>query len=510
MTEQQYWPKWGKILLNPETVTEHFLVTGMTGSGKTKIINILMNSVLPNSKGRGTKAVVYDPKQDVVSYLFGMGLGDRIRLLHPFDKRGRAWNMAQDIDSPVSARQLATILVPEGKNSQASESFFTDAVRDLLYGVLLSFIKCVPNPGTWTFRDVVLAMLYEPYLNFILGQNKTREGRPFPITGRIFSSYLDTQGDYRTVSNIRASINARLSVFEPIAAVWHRATNTLDGLGRPLTFSLSEWMGSEDILVLGNDEASRAAVDAINQALFKRMTEMILSAPELPSGWAGELRGLTWVFLDEVREAGVLDGLSRLLTKGRTKGACVVLGFQDIEGLRDVYGENVANELTAQCSHVIVLRLSSPKTAEWASGLFGEVLVRTRERSRQMGQEGGPSMGTSERDEVRPGILDSEFLNLPRPNLKSGITGIFKDSSLSAGDDCKLTLAAGQVDDASPRASREPDEANYIPRDVEDQYLLPWDHSDWTRLGFTGAPPSLGPDASTGPVNLAGISVEKL
>lgn len=51
------------------------------------------------------------------------------------------------------------------------------------------------------------------------------------------------------------------------------------------------------------------------------------------------------MFLDELRDLGRLDALNRLLLKGRSKNVSVVLGFQDIEGLREVYGDKVANEI---------------------------------------------------------------------------------------------------------------------------------------------------------------------
>ncbi|MGE4211698.1 MAG: type IV secretion system DNA-binding domain-containing protein, partial [Oligoflexales bacterium] len=42
------------------------------------------------------------------------------------------------------------------------------------------------------------------------------------------------------------------------------------------------------------------------------------------------------------------------------KGAAVVLSFQDIDGLRSVYGKDEANEMTGQCSSYAVFRLQSP------------------------------------------------------------------------------------------------------------------------------------------------------
>ncbi|MFX8836738.1 type IV secretion system DNA-binding domain-containing protein, partial [Acinetobacter baumannii] len=80
---------------------------------------------------------------------------------------------------------------------------------------------------------------------------------------------------------------------------------------------------------------------------------MILAREEQPTTAKDSGMQQAWFFLDEVREAGELDGLSRLMTKGRSKGACVVLGFQDIDGMRDVYGDQVANEICAQCNNIV-------------------------------------------------------------------------------------------------------------------------------------------------------------
>ena len=87
----------------------------------------------------------------------------------------------------------------------------------------------------------------------------------------------------------------------------------------------------------------RQSLDAINQAIFKRAAELLLAQDESPERE-------TWIILDELREAGKLDGLTSLLSKGRSFGARVVVGFQDIEGLRAVYGEKEANEMPPDCA----------------------------------------------------------------------------------------------------------------------------------------------------------------
>ena len=140
-----------------------------------------------------------------------------------------------------------------------------------------------------------------------------------------------------------STVATKLQRYEFIAAAWSHASEKI---------SLKDWVEGEYILLLGNDEATRTALDAINQVIFRRVSELILNQSE------SETRR-TWVFLDEVREMGHLEGLSRLLTKGRSKGCSIVLGFQDIEGLRDVYGQKIAAEITGQCSNKAILRTNS-------------------------------------------------------------------------------------------------------------------------------------------------------
>ncbi len=447
--------------------------------------------------GTAARALVYDPKQEILPVIYNLiSPASRVQVLHPLDLRGCAWDLAEDIDGPVSARQLATILIPEKASSSAgSESFFNEAVRDLMTGVLLAFINCVPKEKAWTFRDVILTMLYQPYLKHILSLDQTRQDKPFPIASRLRQSYLD--GDDRTVNNIRASINAKLSIFEPVAAVWHWAQKK-----QGQVFSLSKWLKDDcrDVLVLGNDEASRAAIDAINQAIFKRATELLLARRELTPSEKESGENLTWFFLDEVREAGRLDGLSRLLTKGRSKGASVVLGFQDIDGLRATYGEEVASEICGQCGSIAILKLSSPSTAQWACEVFGRRLTEASSRSRQTTAE-GVTRTSSANEEERPFLYSADFLYMPKTSQTNGLTGFFKGSYRDKSEGFEETLPWDSYiehhrpkphPNAHSKVNRQ--YGNSWPRPVAQHYLDPWDQEDWDRLGFEGTVLSLTKD----------------
>src|SRR5262249_5846345 len=137
----------------------------MTGCGKTNLLLQFMASVLVwIGKKPDQRALVYDPKTELVSFLHGLGLGERLRILHPFDTRGCAWDLSADVDTPSAAEQVASILIPEDK--QSNNPFFSRAAGQLLAGVFTFLMK--QAPGRWDLRDAILIMESEARLREVL------------------------------------------------------------------------------------------------------------------------------------------------------------------------------------------------------------------------------------------------------------------------------------------------------------------------------------------------------
>ncbi|MBN9693292.1 MAG: type IV secretion system DNA-binding domain-containing protein [Verrucomicrobia bacterium] len=456
--------RFGRFQFPARAAHGHFACVGATGSGKTMIQRLLMQSVLPGiGRGRGSRALIYDAKQDLLSILAGMKLSCPVRLFHPLDSRGTAWDLAADITSPASALQMASLLIP--RSDRDTNPFFTNAARHLLFGVLLQCILRVP--GEWSFRQVLLILRDTQLLRLILD---------FSEETRHLLQYCAHEG---TFQNIVSTLLTYIGPYEIVAAAWDRAESRL---------GLQAWLQEESILVLGNDEANRVAIDTLNRMVFQRLTELILGQNEVTPTNPRQ----TWLFLDEIREMGRLEGLSRLLTKGRSKGVAAVLGFQDVAGLHNVYGRDVAEELLGHCNSKVILRLNSPGTAKWASQLFGtrEVLERSRNlnrsrSSRNLGFDFSASSGEAISNGItkRDVVLESEFLDLPESTPEGGLsayflnplTGGFRDHL--PGDWIRTHLV--------PPDRRVPD---CMPRSDSDQYLRPWDESDSLLFGLSESP----------------------
>jgi type IV secretory pathway TraG/TraD family ATPase VirD4 len=464
----------GGLWLPDKAETGHAMIVGTTGSGKTLTLRMWMHSTLPCIRQLpDRRAVIYDEKKDHLSVLAGLGFSpEEVLITNPFDRRCWEWDMAADITGPDTALQLATLLIPEEKGPN---SYFPEAARDLLTGVINTFIETAP--GRWEFADLVLAMRSPQRLAHVLAQ--TPEGE------ELIEMHLEGGGT--TPRNVLSTGRARLARFQVPAALWKHA----GAVGRK--FSLCSFMKENRILLLGNQQSARAAIQAINRLLFQRLTELILDLEE------SETRRV-FVVLDEVRKLGRLEGLDDLLSNGRSKGVAAIIGFQSIQGMRAVYGREVAEELTEMVGSFGVLKVSGAETPEWASRIFGEQEVRQRTRSVSDGQSTGQSFSTSTTESYtevlreRKLYLPSQFRMIPLPEKGKPLCGYFCSSFLESRPYYAEIPPAEVKKMLLPRDERVPD---FLPWPNESyKQLPPWEDADYERLGIPPMPD--GPRAWSG------------
>lgn len=434
---------WGGLALPQSADEGNFLVVGAMGSGKTTMLRHMMQTLLPQvGRTPDWRALIYDPKGDMLALLSGMDLPAELHILNPFDARSSAWDMARDVTDPGTALQVASILIPA---EDTQNPFFPNAARAILAGVMKALMS---NAGTrWTLADVVRVAHDSDLLRRLL--------ESVPDTRPLIDQYFAPEVTFK---NVHSTIATRLSVLEPIAALWESALRKI---------SLNDWIDGGSILVLGCHDRLREALDAINRVLFQRLTELALDRSESQSR-------RTWCFLDEVRDAGKLEGLRRLMTKGRSKGARVVLGLQDIEGLRKVYGDREANELAGVAAYKSFLRLDGPETARWAADAIGQQL-RFEYTSSHTSSPGGPSRSTNEHIAERAAVLASQLMHPARGAGEGLIAGYHIAPRVG------VYHAALPLFDGLRAPGRTP---NFMPRPVAEQYLKPFDDEALERLGL--------------------------
>jgi type IV secretory pathway TraG/TraD family ATPase VirD4 len=333
---------------------------------------------------------------------------------------------------------MAFTLIPREHESQP---FFSDAARHLLYGVMISYIR---SGVEWTFADLLRGLSSPERLKAILQRNA--------VTRSLIARYFY---DHRLLSNIMSTIATKMLPFEPIAAAWEHASERM---------SIEEWFSGDFILILGNSETSRTAIDTINRCVMKRACDINLQRSET-------LTPETFYIIDELSEAGRFDGLVSLLKKGRSKGASVVISFQSVSGLRDsrMYGPYFTDEILGQIGNRFFGRLECPETAEWASRVFGDQEIEQFTTSRTQSSQGN-STTRNQQIVVRRTVLPAEFMSVPPCNSENGLTGYF----MVRARGCFLDNLPGESlfnGALIPPAENVPE---FVPRPIDDQYLAAW------------------------------------
>lgn len=421
---------WGGLRI-PKSQNCHYLMVGMPRSGKTVLLRLLMQDVLPDTLlGRNTRALIYDPKEEMAPILAGMGLRENVRYLHPYDRRSYAWNMCHDVTQERHADILATTLVPDDHGEH--NRFFTKAVRTLVRGVITTFIH---SGLKWTFRDLMAVLLDPKHLEAVASL--------YPLVRTQYEAFI-AQGREETARDVWSSIQASFNQYFIIASLWHHAQK----LGREI--SLRDWLHGNEILVLPSPAGEGDAIILMNQLLFRWVASLLLH--DLPDNVGQRNPSRTWIILDELRLMGRLPRLGELLTAGASRGARMVMTFQDIEGMRSALGSHDAHEIAGLCANHAFLKAGTDETAHWMSRHF-----------QMPGSGGGP-----------PRTLESHlFMGLPLPgrlhHTLVDFQGFYRSERLPAYHG---SLSAKQV--FARLCPLHPTEPRYDPRPNDQQILEPW------------------------------------
>lgn len=445
---------WGGFDIPEGMLDPHFIIIGATGSGKTLLLRCLMNSVLQRAGDRAPRIMVYDRKTELYPILVGMGLPpERIFVMNPLDARTSAWDIAADATTRSQAREIANILVHAEPDAR-DNPYFTAAAQNVLLSVMLTFNQTAP--GRWILNDLLEATSSPADLKTVLASSV--EGR------KSLATHL-TGADV-TASNIMSTIQTKLGIYDTIAALWARTQRRT---------SIKAWCEHGGVLVLGADSTAKSALGAVNRALFT-LAEMRLTGNS-SDGASGE----TWVFFDEVRQAGKLDSLVSLLDVGRSKGVRVALGFQDIDGMRQVYGQYDASALIGQGSNVAVLRLNSPATALWAAEFFGKFEHWQTSYGESTTPQGKSKSENEQLRETFP-ILPQEFRTFAPTTPANGCQGAFTTPHIGAWP---KTIPWAYIAARMGNESTDPEHVGFKPRDVREQDACPWiTPTDFERLGL--------------------------
>ncbi len=360
----------GPVSIPRDIETQHVLLTGSTGTGKSLALQALVDTIRDRA---GERAVVVDPGGELMARYWRCG----DTLLNPLDARSVAWSPLAELRGAADAERLAKSLLPdtEGPDAQQWQCY----AQGLTSAVLQRLME---RRGRSTNADLVQGLTIA-----------NSEDLEVLVRGLPAQTLFDS-GATRMLGSVRAIIGAYLAPYRFLPP----------GAGAD-AWSLRRWVegGSGWLWIPVRADVSTA----LRPLIAAWIGELVSAVLALPPDRNRRL----WLLLDELAALGRVQALSEALTQGRKFGLCACAGLQTVAQLRGAYGLSGAQTLLSCFSSQLILRAADPETADWGSRLLGDQQLSRRVKSEGSGA-GGSHSGESEQISIERVVLPSEIAGL--------------------------------------------------------------------------------------------------
>ena len=372
--------------------TEHFLLFGKPGGGKSVILENLAWQAIR----RGDRVLMVDVKgnlprrvqrrfKNLVPHLLGLA-----------GSQAEAWDVGLDIKSRADAAELAAILIKETR-----DPIWSDGSRLILVGVIGGLVKKYGAKWGWRHLHQVLGTSLEEIEAVVLKnspeiQQLLRRSGKEPSNAML--SLLMT-----LIANV-AEISATLAAVEATAQK---------------RFSIRTWAENKSgnaPVVIRHDQSRPEQAKA-----FARLIVAIMGRALLSDAVQDEFDHRIWLIIDELPRLGRID-MDDLAALGRSRGVRLVCSVQSLAQLKQVGGADFAEGFVENFGIRVITQLSSGEAAKTISERWiGERLVRS---AFQVGKELSPVSAPVIEPADLVGELGLNFSLFGRPYIKAVVLGV--------------------------------------------------------------------------------------
>ena len=381
------------IRLPADRTTAGTLIQGGVGSGKTTLLRYLLRSLLADPSA---KILIRDAKGDFSASLLNRA---DATLLAPWDTRGLAWDVAQDVRTRADAQAFCQGLIPDG-----GDPIWSSGAREILLGLVVDLQRVAPE-GRWGFSHLAQALGW-PYPAL----------RAHAISGNPLAAQLLPEEPSKTTQSFLANLVAFCAPIFDLADAWGA-----DGHGGPVrSISMRRWVredgyGPRVLILQGNAAQYQVTSDALTRAVLAGIRSTI--GPDLTD----DKNRKRWLILDEFPQVGRVNDIANILEMGRSKGIRAVLAWQDVAQIREIYSHDIADAWSSMTGGIVFLR-SGASGAAWASEIIGQAELKMPTLTRSAAGT-GQTMTTTYQHHETDVVTASEISALGRDG--AGISGLY-------------------------------------------------------------------------------------
>lgn len=352
-----------------DSETQHLLLTGTTGAGKTN----MLNELLPQIRLRKNRAIIFDVTGEFVDRFYNP---ETDLILNPLQKNSVNWLPWNDCHTDEEYNSLAAAFV-DGEGIK-SDRYWEDAARSVLAQALKK------EESTRSIESMTQIISRADLKDFCTHFSDTDA-----------AGYVSKEAEKGTAS-VRSTLISKIEQLKILK----------DGGD----FSIKNWVnGEEDCswLFVTSTPNELDTLKPLISAWANIAIKGILDRPH-----SGENNKM-WFIMDELPAMQKIPSLSMVLAQGRKYGACVVAGIQNIAQLDRIYDRSGAQELLDLFRTKFFFAVSDNNIAEYASKSLGEVEINETKESLSYGSNTmRDGVNINSADKIKRLVLPDEIKNL--------------------------------------------------------------------------------------------------
>lgn len=320
--------KLGFLPLIKGTETQHILISGATGSGKTNAYHLL----LPQIRKQLQRAIIVDTTGEYVEKYYREG---KDILLNPFDQRSVSWHPWCECSQVEDYKSMAQSFIPSSYREE--ENFWRKGAQEVFYAALR---ECAEVKSTASLSKLLLRDPLTTLTTFLKGTTAT--------------AHLDLSSE-KTAGSVRA-----------MASTFLECLDLLPDTKTP--FSIRDWVhkeNSDSWLFLCCTVRQRSSLISLLSAWLSISIFSLLQMPP-------DINRRLWFVIDELPRLNRLKDLGDFVTESRKFGGCGLLAIQSPAQLDTIYGRDTTSTLLGNCATRIAFAEYDPATALRISKSFGD------------------------------------------------------------------------------------------------------------------------------------------
>jgi type IV conjugative transfer system coupling protein TraD len=351
-----------------DSETQHILLTGTTGTGKTN----MLNELLPQIRLRQNRAIIFDVTGEFVDRFFNPATDI---ILNPLRDNSVDWLPWNDCHTDEEYNNLAAAFV-DGE-SITSDRYWEDAARKVLSE---AFKKEKDNRSIESLLDVIGKIPLHEFSEY--------------FADTFAAAFVSKEAEKGTAS-VRATLLNKIE----------RLKHLKDG-GQ---FSIKNWVNGGTGWLFINSKPNE--LDTLRPLISAWANIAINGMLDRPHSGKNEKM---WFVMDELPAIQKIPSLAMVLAQGRKYGACLVAGIQNIAQLDRIYGHDGSKELLDLFRTRFFFAVSDNHIAEYASKSLGEIEIDETKESLSYGSNtmrDGVNINSAEK--IKRLVLPDEVKNLP-------------------------------------------------------------------------------------------------